>query len=87
MCVEELTITGCYEGFVEIALLFQQHCMILFGFTPNTACDSQGKQVFLGELQVIVVAKPSEHSPRGLMPPSLDKESVQEQETWQEKSA
>lgn len=45
-------------------------------YTYDTLWDSQWKQVFLGELQVIIVAKPSEHSPCGLMPPSLDKECV-----------
>lgn len=38
------------------------------------------KQVLLRELQVIVVAKPPQDSPGGLVPPTLDEESVQEQE-------
>lgn len=48
--------------------------------------DSQWKQVFLGQLQVIIITKPAEHSPCGLMPSSLDKQSVQEQETWKKKN-
>lgn len=40
----------------------------------------QGKQVFLCELQIIIIAKPPEDSPGGLVSPSLYKESVQEEE-------
>lgn len=39
-----------------------------------------GKQVLLRELQVIVVTKPPQDSPGGLMSATLDEESVQEQE-------
>lgn len=40
----------------------------------------QGKQVFLCELQIIIIAKPPKNSPGGLVSPSLYKESVQEEE-------
>lgn len=43
--------------------------------------DSQWKQVFLGQLQVIIITKPPEHSPCGLMPSSLNKKCMKEQET------
>lgn len=39
------------------------------------------KQVLLRELQVIVVTKPPQDSPGGLVSATLDEESVQEQET------
>lgn len=40
----------------------------------------QGEQVFLCELQVIVITKPPKHSPGGLVSASLYEEGVQEQE-------
>lgn len=40
----------------------------------------QGKQIFLREFQVIIIAEPPQNSPGGLMSTSLDKEGVQEQE-------
>lgn len=43
--------------------------------------DSQWKQVFLGQLQVIIITKPPEHSPCGLMPSPLNKKCMKEQET------
>lgn len=43
---------------------------------------SQREQVFLCELQVIIVTKPPQHSPRRLVSTSLYEESVQEQEAW-----
>lgn len=39
-----------------------------------------GKQVLLRELQVIVVTKPPQDSPGGLVAATLDEESVEEQE-------
>lgn len=47
----------------------------------------QGKQIFLCELQIIIIAKPPENSPGGLVSPSLYKESVQEEEACIEQPA
>lgn len=44
------------------------------------ADHSQGEQVFLGELQVVVVAEAPQDRPGGLVPAPLDEERVQEQE-------
>ena len=43
---------------------------------------SRGKEVVLVELQVVIVAKPAQDGPGGLMPASLDEERVKEQEAW-----
>lgn len=45
------------------------------------------KQVLLRELQVIVVTKPSQDGPGGLVSAALDEEGVQEQETCIGRSA
>lgn len=45
----------------------------------------QGEQVFLRELQVIVVTKPPQHSPGGLVSTSLYEEGVQEQKPCDKK--
>lgn len=44
------------------------------------ALGSHGEQVFLRELQVVVVPKPPQHGPCGFVSASLDEECVQEQE-------
>lgn len=42
--------------------------------------DSQGKEVILVQLQVVVITKPPQHGPGGLMAPSLDEQGVEEEE-------
>lgn len=43
----------------------------------------RGKEVVLGELEVVVVAKFSQHSPCGLVAATLDEEAVEEEEATQ----
>lgn len=45
----------------------------------HVGMHSHGEQVFLCELQVIIITEPPQHSPRGLMTTSLDEEGVQEE--------
>lgn len=46
----------------------------------QTNLHSQGEQVLLRELQVVVITKPPQHGPCGLVPTSLYEEGVQEEE-------
>lgn len=46
----------------------------------GSSVHSQGEQVFLVKLQVVVVPKPPQHRPGGLVTPPLDEKRVQKQE-------
>lgn len=48
----------------------------------QAAHSREWEQVVLVEFQVVVVAKPPEDRPGGLMSPPLDEEDVEEQEPW-----
>lgn len=70
------------SGFIQVPAFFSTSCFKLNTSQSDmqTNLHSQGEQVLLRELQVVVITEPPQHGPCGLVPTSLYEEGVQEEE-------
>lgn len=82
-------MNGTHSGVVINNKEENPHCLqvrVFFSITVKT-CPSflRGKEVVLRQLEVVIVAKLSQHSPGGFMASTLNEEAMEEEEAPQSK--